>query len=289
MIRSLLVVFLLGLSSLPLAAQDYIELAQLGYRYSFRTDALEGQSEGRVIEGKRINLLVPLKISEKTYLLPGVRYWQYNFNPGDNLNWYLIQLGFQTQLSEKTSWQFLPLIRSGMYEGASFGEGFQLGLLTTVNRQVNDRLMLGYGIYTNHELFGQLLTPVLAIDWQISDRWRLFGNFPMFNTLAYDLGEKWNTGLNYLGLVTSFRGKETYIERESIEFSWFLEYYITKQLVTQVRFGYPFGREFVEYDKDDKVDFSLSLIRFGDNREALATFDDVRPFVTFNLFFRIKK
>ncbi len=289
MARYLLLCFLLLSVYRMSFAQDYVELGQIGYRYSFRTDAKEGQQEGSVIEGFRANLLMPLKISEKTYLLPGFRYWQYNFGPGDNLNWYLLQVGIQTQLNERTSWQILPLIRSGVYQGADLGEGFQLGLLTIVNKRVKENLVLGYGIYTNYELFGLLVTPILAVDWEINDRWRLFGNFPMFTTLSYKLNDRWNAGLNYLGLVTSFQGDETYIERQSIDLSLFLEYYITSSIVAQVSAGYPFGRKFEEYAEGDKVDLSLSLLRFGEERELLGSFEEVRPFVTFNLFFRIKK
>ncbi len=208
---------------MPSQGQDYIELGQLGYRYSFRTDALDGQQEGTVVEGLRTNLMLPLKLSDKTFLLPGLRFWQYNQQPGDNLKLYIFQLGFQTQLSDKTSWQFLPLFRTGRFENASFSDGFQLGLLTIVNKKIKDNLTLGYGVYTNNELFGQLLTPVFAIDWQINERWRLFGNFPMYNTLQYSMSEKWNTGINYFGLVTTFSGDETYVERQSIDVSWFIE------------------------------------------------------------------
>lgn len=288
MFRQLILLIFSVLTAQGAFAQDYIELGQLGYRYSFRTESSE-EEEGTAVEGMRVNLMLPLKVSENTYLLPGVRFWQYNQQPGPNLRLYIFQLGFQTRLSEKTSWQFLPLFRTGQYGEADFSDGFQVGLLTTFNRQVNERLMLGYGFYTNTELFGQLLTPVLTIDWQISDRWRLFGNFPMYNTLQYDLADKWNTGLNYFGLVTTFSGGETYTERQSVDVAWFLVYYVTHQLVAQVRLGYPVGRSFEEYATGDKMDFSLSLFRFGDDRELLDSFDAASPFVTFNLFFRLKK
>lgn len=270
-------------------AQDFLDLAQVGYRYALETKAPEGSDEGVSVSGLRVNLLLPLKLSEKTYLLPGFRYWQYNLNPGDNLQYYFAQIGFQTQLSDKVSWQFLPLLRTGIYDGSSARDGFQIGLLTLVNTVVKDNLTLGYGIYTNSELFGPLLTPVLGIDWQINDRWRLYGNFPMYNTLSYSISEKMNTGVNYVGLVTTFKGDNTYTERQSVDVSWFFDYYLTPQIVAQFQVGYPIGRSFEEFNEKDKVDFSFSLFRFGDDREALNTFDKASMIVTFNLLFRIKK
>jgi hypothetical protein len=264
-----------------------VELGQLGYRYSFKTSTEENTP--RSVAGARVNVLLPLKLSERTYLLPGLRYWQYNIEPGDNLNWYLLQIGIQTQLSERWALQVLPLVRTGIYSDGTFTDGFQLGLLSTATKKINDRLSLGFGIYTNHELFGQLLTPIMTIDWRINDRWRLFGNFPMFNTLTYSIDEKWNTGINYVGLVTSFGADETYIERQSLDFSWFLERYLTSQIVVQFRLGYPVGRRFEEYEKGDKVDLTLSLLRFGDERTLLNVFDESQFFAAFHVFFRMKK
>jgi hypothetical protein len=277
------------LFSVSVSGQDFIELGQIGYRYTMESQGYDDSGEDVSVAGWRGNLLVPLKISEKTYLLPGVRYWQFNLNPGNNFRYFFMQAGFQTKISEKASWQFLPLIRTGIYEDADFGDGFQLGLLTIINKKVKENLSLGYGIYTNDELFGMLLTPVLAIDWEITDRLRLFGNFPMFNTLSYTISEKVRTGINYVGLVTTFQGDDTYTERQSIDLSWFFDFYLTPQIVAQVHAGYPIGRTYEEFNEEDKVDFSLSLFRFGDDRTAVSTFDNAAMFVTFNLQFRIKK
>ncbi len=268
-------------------AQDYVELGQLGYRYSFKTSP--DNDTARSVSGARVNVLLPLKISGKTYLLPGFRFWQYNIEPGENLKWYLFQFGIQTQLNDQWSLQVLPMFRSGIYNQGSFGDGFQYGIMASATKQIRDGLALGFGIYTNHELFGQLFTPFMTIDWNITDRWRLFGSFPMFNTLSYSINKRWNTGINFIGLVTTFSSGETYIERQSLDFSAFLEYYITPRIVAQARIGYPVGRKFEEYDKDDKVNFTLSLIRFGENRELLRTFDESQLFAAVHLFFRVKK
>ncbi len=269
-------------------SQDYIELGQLGYRYSFPTSENDGETS-RSVAGARFNVLFPIKISEKTYFLPGFRFWQYKVNPGENFKWFLFQVGIQTQLSEKWNIQVLPLLRSGIYQDAKFGDGFQFGMLASANKKINDKLMLGYGLYTNHELFGQFLQPFLAIDWQISDKWRLFGNFPMYNTLSYSINDRWNTGLNYIGLLTSFMGNGTYTERSSMDFAWFAEYYITPQIVAHARIGYPVDRTFEEYNEGDKVNFTLSLFRFGDDRELIQEFDKSQFLASFYLFFRVRK
>ena len=274
-------------SLLTIQAQDYVDLGQLGYRYSFKTSS--NDDTARSVAGARINLLLPLKLSEKTYLLPGFRYWQYNIEPGENLKWYLFQLGIQTQLNEQWNLQILPLIRTGVFNGGSFSDGFQFGLLASATKHIRDNLSLGFGVYTNHELFGQLFTPFMTIDWQITERWRLFGSFPMFNTLSYSINKRWNAGINFIGLVTTFSSGETYIERQSLDFSAFLEYYVTPRIVAQARLGYPVGRRFEEYKTGDKVDFTLSLIRFGENRELLRTFDKSQFFAAFHLFFRMEK
>ena len=56
-------------------SQDYVEIAQAGYRYSFKTQGNEG-NEGRSVQGWRLNAMITLKITDQSYLLPGFRYWQ---------------------------------------------------------------------------------------------------------------------------------------------------------------------------------------------------------------------
>jgi len=285
--KSLILTALFFLLYYNSSGQDYVDLGQLGYRYSFKTS---GETDtARSVEGARINVLLPLKIGKTTYLLPGFRYWQYNISPGENLNWYLVQIGLQAQLSDKWSMQILPLIRTGVFDEGTFSDGFQFGVLATASKKISDELSLGFGLYTNHELFGQLLTPILAIDWQISQRWRLFGNFPMYNTLSYTINEKWNAGINYIGLVTTFSSGPTYIERQSLDFSAFIEYYLTRQLVIQARLGYPVGRKFEEYETGDKVDLTLTLLRFGEDRQILRSFNESQLFAGIHLFFRMEK
>jgi hypothetical protein len=56
------------------------------------------------------------------------------------------------------------------------------------------------------------------------------------------------------------------MERKSIDESLFARYHLTGNLYIEGRFGYALGRSYAQYESDQKVDFSLPLIGFGDNR-----------------------
>jgi len=60
--------------------------------------------------------------------------------------------------------------------------------------------------------------------------------------------------------------REIILNEKSIDESLFARYQLVANVYLEGRFGYAIGRSYAQYEADQKVDFSLPLVGFGDNR-----------------------
>jgi hypothetical protein len=99
--------------------------------------------------------------------------------------------------------------------GADQGESLEYGALLTAMRVYanGNRLGLGVGVFSRLEETSVI--PLLLIDWQISDRWRLVNPLPAGPTggagleLDYRFDNGWNVGLGAAYRTLRFRLSET--------------------------------------------------------------------------------
>jgi hypothetical protein len=98
------------------------------------------------------------------------------------------------------------------------------------------------------------------------------GLFPVYGKLKYQVNESLDLGWSHFGLLTTYRlGGEAfqgdYIDRRSIDETFYARYQLFGDLFLEARVGYSFGRSYTQYAADQKVDFTLPLIGIGDDRE----------------------
>ena len=67
----------------------------------------------------------------------------------------------------------------------------------------------------------------------------------------------------------------------------YADLYVTKNIVIRGHAGYLIGSSLDEYTIGDKVDWSLSILKFGDDRTRLSSIDVEGMFYTASLVFRI--
>ena len=97
----------------------------------------------------------------------------------------------------------IPTLRVNGEKGASNSDSRTFGLFGAVAWRLNENLTIGpgIGIFTRLE-DGTRFFPVLAIDWNISDRWNLSTGRGLASsqgpglTLSYKLNEDWSLGLS---------------------------------------------------------------------------------------------
>lgn len=83
-------------------------------------------------------------------------------------------------------------------------------------------------------------------------------------------------GLKFDGLGTTYNLNEqsysvngAYVSKTSNELVSYLRFKLSKSLYINTKMGYAISRNYKVYDVNDKIDFSLSSIYFGDDRTQL--------------------
>ena len=228
-----------------------------------------------------VGLVLPIRMSEKTFWYNSMNYffWQVTndiempqeiLNPM-KLHGFFLQTGIYHKFSDKKGIQvlFAPRLMSDLNNVS--GSHFQLGGTVLYEVRYGDRLTLSYGIMYNHELFGSYMVPLLNMDWQLSSRWRIHGLLPIYSKVSYQVSPSFSLGLNHFGLGSTYKlGDEIYngdyIERRSIEVGLFGRLKIVENIYLEGRVGYSLDRRYEQYDANDKIDFAIPLVNFGDNR-----------------------
>lgn len=96
----------------------------------------------------------------------------------------------------------VPTLRNNSEDGASSSDGRTYGLFVAASWRLNESLTIGPGLGVFSRLEdGTRIFPVLAIDWDISDRWNLATGSGVGSsegpglTLKYKLNDDWSFGL----------------------------------------------------------------------------------------------
>jgi hypothetical protein len=151
------------------------------------------------------------------------------------------------------------------------GNSFQLGGILAYVKEFHQDLSLGFGAVYNQELYGPYMLPICILDWNLSDKWNIKGDIPITTRIKYQANDNLAMGLNYFGLTTSFYlGDEAYagdyIERFSVDLSLFARQRLFGNFYIEGMAGRTMGRNYKQYTGDQKVDFAIPLVTFGDNR-----------------------
>ena len=108
---------------------------------------------------------------------------------------------------------------------------------------------------------------------------------------TFNLQNSLRVGLGFEGLGNSFAANlkeygSVYIQRSSMEFSSYLQYPLTKNILLNLRGGYGLFRRFRIFEADDTVKFSLMNIFFKDPRTPLNQSVQDGPFFNLRLIYR---
>jgi hypothetical protein len=265
----------------PIFAQETIDLLTLSGRYGFPS-SYDSIYDGKAKEtGFMAGLVAPASISEKSIWYTSLNYFYFHVSDNEempkdianpiNLHGIILRTGLVHEFSEDKALQvfFSPRLMSDFQ--SIDGSHFQYGGMVLYEKLFNENLKMGFGAMYNQEFFGPYLVPLINLNWQINDHWSISGLLPVYAKIKYVINDRLNVGLSHFGLTTSYRLGEAdysgdYIERKSIDETLFARYRLVGNIYIEGRFGYALGRSYAQYAADQKVDFSLPLISFGDDR-----------------------
>ena len=270
--------------------QSTIDLLTLSGRYGMPSsyNPTPPDYTGTPIDGEKatetgvfINAKAPIKFSEKTIWFNNLSYTashvQNNLelpatmqNP-INLHGFILQTGLVQRIDDKRAFQLLYVPRY-MTDDIGESEGaWQHGAIALYEYRWNSNFMMRFGAMYNQEKAGPLLVPLFDVNWQISDKWSVFGLFPIYLKVNYQATERLGVGLSHFGLITSYELHNEaytgdYMERTSIDLCGFARWNMVGNWYLEGRLGYALGRNYEQYEADQKIDFRLSILKFGDNR-----------------------
>ena len=170
----------------------------------------------------------------------------------------------------------LPKLASD-FQGDVTKEDFQIGGLALAKMKKSENMTYKFGAYMNGDKFGPFLVPLFGFYYK-KDKLEMDVIVPSYAKINYSLTSKITAGVNWRATVKSYNScrpkistlqKSRYIHHLSNEVAAHIGYEPIKGLIVRAMVGVSLGRSFRVYREDDKIDFGLSLFRFGDDRVPL--------------------
>jgi len=262
-------------------AQSSLDLFTASGRFGFPQEAGEPIKGTSSEYGGLVNLKAPIVLSQKTIWYNDLTY-VYSYvqsnaelgagiaNPVE-LSGFIFQTGLVQSINDKKKLQmlFAPRFMTD-FENVN-NANWQFGGMVLIENKYSDNLTMRFGLLYNQEMFGPSLTPLIYLDWQISDRWSIAGMAPIYIKVNYKVNKNLTAGFSHFALITSYRlGNPAYlndyIERGSIDLTLFVRQRIWNNIFVEGRAGFAVDRYYEQYSEDQKLDLKVTLISFGDNR-----------------------
>ena len=264
-------------------AQDRLDLFTLSGHYGFPSKYDSVYNSKAQETGVMMSLVAPVKISEKTIWYNSLNYFYWNVNNEEDMpdqiinpidvHGLILRTGVYHKFENGRAIQLLLVPRLMTDFKNVDSDHFQWGGIAVYEKRYKKSLKMGFGAMYNQEFFGPYMVPLVNLDWHINSRWSYKGLLPVFGKLTYKVNDELNIGWSHFGLTTTYRlGNDNYrgdyLERKSIDESLYARYRLFGDFFLEGRFGYALGRSYKQYEADQKVDFSIPLLSFGDDRIA---------------------
>jgi len=277
-----LIILALGICvGVSLTGQQTLDILTISGRYGSPQSYDSVLTNNATEVAAMVNLVVPVKFNEKTIWYNSLNYFYFNVTNGETLppeianpiriHGFLLRTGLYQKFSKGRGLQlfFAPRLMSDLNN--IDGKHFQYGGMAMFEKKFRDNLTMSFGAMYNQELFGSYLVPLINLNWQLSERWAITGLLPVYAKIKYKVSDRFTAGISHFGLITTYSLGDTeykgdYIERKSIDLALFGRCCIVGNIYLEGRFGRSFGRSYAQYEADQKVNFSLPLVGFGDDR-----------------------
>ena len=253
-------------------AQGYAEGIGLSYEV---LPLKQASDSGATFRGAvfRANIIVPVAVAADTShaVLAGLNLETVRFNgnrPGfavHNVYGITPVLGYRQRLSPRTELTalVLPALNSDLraVRGADVTWGGVVRAAYRANARRAYRLTVGY----RQQFYGPQYVLLLGLDWQLGQRWRLFGDLPTTFTISYAATPRVNVGFNLNGINTAYRlqDRDQYFQYQQGHYGLFAETYLSAHWALRATAAYALTRRLDVYAKDDQWPATIDYIGLG--------------------------
>jgi hypothetical protein len=291
-----LILFLFLIAPLLSNSQEYVDILDVSYSKSDQT-AFDNSSDKTVISIFDSKILTPIVLNKETAIITGfdfsIKDLQLDVNTAYSKLYYTrIKLGVNSQHSERWSgiYVLLPIISSD-YKKLSLDDVY-MGALAVLTYKKHARLNYKFGVYTGNEAFGFYVTPLVGLYYlSPNSNFEFSGLLPGLFDLNYRLSPKTKVGIDYKGSSEGFKIHDaqfpnSYVENNTLEFASYLQ---NNALIENILFRLKVGfttNTYEVYAIGDKIDLSITPLKFGDNRTVLNSVMEYSPMIKLQAIYR---
>jgi len=261
------VILWLLILSLPLQAQDYVDIVKLSSNNAF----LKNNQNESIMNAYNQNLQVyfPVRINERLVVITGLTVENTNLdlldgNARENLLMTRLNLGIKHKHTEKLTGTYLVLPKIASNFKHIGLQDLQIGGLALWDYQVSDLWKIKFGIYVSTENHGSTITPLIGA-WFRSPNKKFYINavLPIRMDINYNIIKGFSVGADFLTSVKSYdlsaNTRNAYVHENSIRAGAYLSYgFKDNSFIIRVRGGYDVTR-YGLYNSNDIVGGQILL------------------------------
>jgi hypothetical protein len=261
-------ILIFGITS-TLVAQNYSDILNLNYQL---VKIYPDDYDQKAFEaGLKIKLPVQLN-DHKDYLIFGGRLNHFRHTTSlfpDTESRLSIAEGELAYFNKMkgTPWSYMLQVHAGVYSDFKkvdaghwqYG-GFGLGYY-----RPNEAICFSLGVYYHMEAFGPFVIPIGGVEWQVNERFFLYALLPYLVNAEYKISKNLFAGGEISFIAETYKISQTesnqvidYVSDHDLGFPWtyldfnfFADFYITKNLVVYAKPGVTYLRRLELYDEHD--------------------------------------
>lgn len=301
-INTPLILLVAFLAPMVLNAQT-IDLFTASQTYAPKADFtwVDGQKQEAIEYNTLINAKVPVVLSDKviwysnlTYNINELKASQRNdvTSATYRLQGLILQTGVVLKLNEKTSIQALVAPRVLGEQLSINSTTLQIGGIALIEQVYSENLTMRFGVLYNQDKFGPFFVPLIYSDWKFGNGFFIKGLWPIYGKIGKQINPNLQMGISEFALITSYnlnkQAPNTYIERNSIDFAYFVRYRVFGNWHIEPRVGITMSRGYDQYQNNDQLAGKISAFSIEDSPRTLLNGSLASaPFVNFRLVYSL--
>jgi hypothetical protein len=271
--------------------QGYVEGVNISYDHmpmKIKTPAGDQKFTGSNL---KIGTTIPIFLTpnKSKYLIVGGNLEAFNFS-GTHPDFevkrvYSISptLGYSTMISK--NFNLTALLMPTMNSDYKKVEGSDIKLAAIVRGswKVSEKMTWKATLGYRRQFYGPQYILLFGMDWNVNDKWKLYGDIPHNLTASYAVNEKVNTGFNLFVQNSTYRldNQDRYFEYNSVNPGLFVERYVSSKWAVRATAAYTLIRNMEIYNKTDKAKGFVDFYEMGDRK------DPINPEVSAGMSFKI--
>ncbi len=248
-VRKIIVAFSFLLLSFKGISQPYVDIINTSAQ-SLQSNYKDALKSKNTTTNYYLNITAPIVLDSQNVFI--IRFYGENLQTSikndfyfqtNNLYSTLLPIGLQHETKNR-KWKFIGLVMpklSSDFRNSVSSYDFQLGGYGLATYTLNKKLKIKAGLFYNREFFGNFFVPLFSIDWDATDRLKMYGVLPTTYRIEYALvKQKLYAGLAFKSYTRSYRlsdGNHDYVKNAELQAKAFVDVYIKKKFVLFAEFG----------------------------------------------------